>query len=50
MTEKLQEKLHKGECKQLKGTKIYASSSWELECEKCSKTFYKIFGRQNMQI
>ena len=48
MTENLKEKLYKGECKQLKGTKICASISRELECEKCSKTFYKTFGRQNM--
>ena len=49
MIENLQEKLHQGECKQLKGAKDFASIRWELECEKCSKTFYKIFGRQNMQ-
>ena len=28
---------------------ICASIRWELECERWPKTFWKIFGRQNMQ-
>ena len=46
MIENLQEKLHQGKHKQSKGGK---SIRWQLECEKCSKTFCKIFGRQNIQ-
>ena len=49
MIENLQEKLHQGKHKQSKSSKICASSRWELEYEKCSKTFCKIFARQNMQ-
>ena len=49
MIENLQEKLIQGKHKLSKGAKICASIRWELECEKCSKTFCKIFGRQNMQ-
>ena len=49
MTESLQEKLHHGEYKQSKGAKICASIRRELECEKFSKIFSKIFARQNMQ-
>ena len=49
MIENLQAKLHQGKRKQSKGAKICASIWWELECEKCSKTFCKIFGRQNVE-
>ena len=49
MIENLQEKLHQGEIRQSKGAKICASIRWEFQYEKCSKTFWKIFGRQNMQ-
>ena len=49
MIENLQEKLHHGNRKKSKGAKICVSIRWELGCEKCSKTFYKIFGRQNIQ-
>ena len=49
MTEHFQDKLHQEECKQSKGAKICASIRSEPECEKCSKTFYQIFARQNMQ-
>ena len=49
MIENLQEKLHQGKHKQSKGAKICASIRWELEYEKRSKTFCKIFARQNMQ-
>ena len=49
MIENLQETLHQGKHKQSKGAKIFASIRWELEYEKCSKTFCKIFSKQNMQ-
>ena len=49
MTENLQEKLHQRNGKQSKCVKICASIRRELEYEKCSKTFCKIFGKQNMQ-
>ena len=49
MIENLQEKLHQGKRKQWKGAKISASLWLELECEKWSKIFCKIFGRQNIQ-
>ena len=49
MTENFQDRLHQEECKQSKGAKSYASIKRELECEKCSKTFCKIFAAQNMQ-
>ena len=49
MIENLQEKLHQGECEQSKHAKICASIRWELEYEKRSKSFCKIFGIQNMQ-
>ena len=49
MIENSQEKLHQGERKQSEGSKICDSIRWELGCEKCFKTFCKIFGRQNMQ-
>ena len=37
------------ESKQAKGTKIRANIRWGLEGEKCSKTFFKVLERQNMQ-
>ena len=49
MIENLQEKLHQRKHKQSKGAKVCASIRWELEYEKYSKTFCKIFARQNMQ-
>ena len=49
MTENFQDKLHQEERKQSKGAKICAIIKKELECEKCYKTFSKIFARQNMQ-
>ena len=39
MIKNLQEKLHQG----------YLNNQRVQKCEKCSKTFYKIFGRKNMQ-
>ena len=49
MIQNLQEKVHQGERKQSKSAKICSTIRWELECEKCSKTFCKIFRRQNVQ-
>ena len=49
MNENFQDKLHQVECKQWKGAKNCASIRRELECERCSKTFCKMFARQNMQ-
>ena len=49
MAENFQDNLDQEECKQSKGAKICASIRRELECEKYSKTFYKIFAKQNMQ-
>ena len=46
MIKNLQEKLHQGKRKQPKIQKFVVVLD---ECEKCSKTFCKIFGRQNMQ-
>ena len=37
------------ESKQAKGAKIRANIKWDLEGEKCSKTFFKVLERQNMQ-
>ena len=49
MIENLQGKLHQEEWKQSKVAKTRVSIKWELDCEKCSRTFREIFGRQNMQ-
>ena len=46
MTENFQDKLHQEERKQSKGANICASIRRELECEKCLKTFSKIFPTQ----
>ena len=48
-TKILQDKLHQEKCKQSKGTKVCASIRMELDCEKFSRTFCKLFTRQNMQ-
>ena len=50
MTENFQNKLHQEECKQSKRAKLFASIRKEPEWEKCCKTFWQIFARQNMQI
>ena len=50
MTENLQENLHQDERKLSKGGKICVDIRWELDCEKCSKTFYKVFDRQNIPV
>ena len=51
MTENFQHKFYQEECKQSKGAKICASIRRELACEKkkCSKAFFKIFARQDIQ-
>ena len=49
ITENFQDKLHQEECKESKGAKICASIRTKLECQKCSKTFCKIFAGQKMQ-
>ena len=49
MTENFHYKLHQEECKQSKGEKICVSNRREPKCEKCPKTFCKIFARQNLQ-
>ena len=48
MTDNLQDKLCLLESKQTQGAKLRANIRWELEL-KCSKTFFKILERQNMQ-
>ena len=49
MTEKLKGELYQLENKQAKGDKLRANIRQELEDKKCSKTFFKVFERQNMQ-
>ena len=49
MTDNLQDELYSLENKQARGAKIYANIIWDLESEKCSKTFFKILERQNIQ-
>ena len=49
MIQNLQDKLYTLESKQAKGTKILANIKWDLEGEKCSKTFFNVLERQNMQ-
>ena len=50
MIENLQENLHQDERKQSNGGKICVGIRWELDCEKCPKTFYKVFDRQNIPV
>ena len=45
----LQDELYSLESKQARGAKIRANIRWYLEGEKCSKSFFKILERQNMQ-
>ena len=49
MIENLQDDLYLLENKQEKGAKLRANIRWELEGEKCSKTFFKVLERQNLQ-
>ena len=45
----LQDELYSLESKQARGSKICANITYDLEGEKCSKIFFKILERQNMQ-
>ena len=49
MINNLQDELYVLETKQAKGAKIRANIRWDLEGEKCSKSFFYILERQNMQ-
>ena len=49
MIENLQDELYQLENKQVKGAKLRANIRWGLEGEKCSKTFFKVLERQNLQ-
>ena len=45
----LWDELYSLESKEARGAKIRANIRWDLEGEKCSKSFFKILERQNMQ-
>ena len=47
--ENLQDELYQLKKKQAKGAKLRANIRQKLEGEKCSKTFFKVLERQNMQ-
>ena len=49
MIENLQDELCQLENKQAKGAKLRTKIRWEMEGEKCSKTFFKILKRQNLE-
>ena len=49
MIENLQDELYQIENKQAKDAKLRANIRWELEGEKCSKTFFKVLERKNLQ-
>ena len=49
MINNLQDELYVLESKQAQSAKICANIRWELAGEKCSKTFFKVHERQNMQ-
>ena len=49
MINSLQDELYSLECKQARGAIIGANVRWNLEGEKCSKSFFRILERQNMQ-
>ena len=48
MIKNLQDELYLVENKQTKGAKLRANIRWELDGEKCSKTFFKVLERQNL--
>ena len=48
MIKNLQDELYLVENKQTKGAKLRANIRWELDDEKCSKTFFKVLERQNL--
>ena len=45
----LQDELYSLESKQARGARIRANIRWDLEGEKCSKSFFKILEKQHMQ-
>ena len=49
MINNLQDELYVLETKQATGAKIRANIRWDLEGEKCSKSFFNVLERQNMQ-
>ena len=49
MIENLQDEPYQIENKQAKDAKLRANIRWELEGEKCSKTFFKVLERKNLQ-
>ena len=49
MIANLQDELYQSENKQVKGAKFLGNIRWELGIKKCSKTFFKLLERQNLQ-
>ena len=49
MINTFQDELYLLEAKQANGARIRANIRWDLEGEKCSKTFFKVIERQHMQ-
>ena len=49
MIENLQAELYQLENQQGKGSKLCGKIRWKLKGKKCSKTFFKVLERQNMQ-
>ena len=49
MINTFQDELYLLESKQAEGAKIRANIRWDLEGEKCSKTFFKVLEIQNLQ-
>ena len=49
MIENLKDETYQLENKQAKDAKLRANIRWELEDEKCSKIFFKVLERKNLQ-
>ena len=49
MIENLKDETYQLENKQAKDAKLRANIRWELEDEKCSKKFFKVLERKNLQ-
>ena len=49
MIENLKDETYQLENKQAKDAKLRANIRWELEDEKCSKNFFKVLERKNLQ-
>ena len=49
MINNLQDEHYTLETKQATGAKVHANIRWDLEGEKCSKSFFSVLERQNMQ-